>query len=613
MAGIAGVICLGKNSTSQIDNSTLNAIKAALCINDQQNGAEYLDDRVFCVNKLPLNARDNDSFFVNESLGVVCAIDGCIWASDSIRSGLIVEYKLPKTTTDHQLIPYLFKKHGKQLVDHVNGNYNLLCYDIRSGEAFLINDRLGFLPFYWFSNGACLVIGSKIECILASGLMSRIEFDQVTLAEHLHFNYPLSDHSYVKGISTLANATVLSIGPERVIQERYWRIGEDFTAQAVSRDDSFELINSALTEAVEKITGLTAGNLNFSLTGGWDSRVVLACLLPKQRSRLRCYSFGAAESDDIIIPVQISNLEKLDYRPFILDGSYLQNGFLNFARQTIELSGGTRNFKRAHYLYALKEMNKYSETLMTGIFGDEVLKMGRPQGGAVISPHALTLLDNGFDPESAMMDFQKSSTAQIPSLSSERVLEELSVRIARLRDEYRDYKTPSEKYVAFRFEINLRKYFGNEASSYNDFAWCHSPFIDHSFLKAWLKTIYAGYRFDFTQPSLRNKKLSSDLYTQLVLQRYPALADYPSSRGFSMADTKSFRGRAKILQKKYLNRKKTRDAFLTAGTDDIFEAMLSGTSKTNIFSMNSLGSLKDIRTDAISMIYWTDHIAKKFS
>ncbi len=607
------MICFGKKVTSLADPSVFLRIRSALCWSDKQQGNEYLDDRVFCVNKLPLNLLDNDRFFVNESLGVVCAIDGCIWASESMRSGLIAEHKLPNDTSDHQLIPYLFKKLGKQLVDHVSGNYNLLCYDIKSGEAFLINDRLGFLPFYWFSNGACLVFGSKIECILASGLMGRIEFDQVTLAEHLHFNYPLSDHSYVQGISTLAHATVLSIGPERVIQERYWRIGEDFTAQAVSRDDSFELINSALTEAVEKITGLTAGNLNFSLTGGWDSRVVLACLLPKQCARLRCYSFGAAESDDIIIPVQISNLEKLDYRPFILDGSYLQNSFLSVARQTIELSGGTRNFKRAHYLYALKTMNEYSDTLITGIFGDEVLKTGRPQGGAVISPHALTLLDTGFDPESARRDFQKSPTARIPSLTSDRVLDELSERIARLRKEYREYTTPAEKYIAFRFELNLRKYFGNEASSYNDFAWCHSPFIDHSFLKAWLKTIYAGYRFDFAQPRLRNKKMSSDLYTQLVLQQYPVLADYPSSRGFSMADTRSLAGRAKILQRKYLIRQKPRDAFLTAGTDDLFEAMLCRAPKTNILGINSFERLKDIRTDALSLIYWTDHIEKKYS
>ncbi len=68
------------------------------------------------------------------------------------------------------------------------------------------------------------------------------------------------------------------------------------------------------------------------------------------------------------------------------------------------------------------------------------------------------------------------------------------------------YATPNQKYYAFRFETNLRKYFGSELNSYNDFVDCYSPFTDYDFLKNLIKTTPVNKYKSFLSNNILLKK-----------------------------------------------------------------------------------------------------------
>lgn len=615
MAGIAGIISLRDRSVSELDKFVFSRMMSALKNYDDQVGKSYNDESIFCANALPVSTKHNERFVVNKQLGIVSAVDGFIHIAEDLKTKLRDENSLPSSFSEYELIPYLYKKYGPQTACHITGSFNLFCYDLNTGKTLVTNDRFGFLPLYCYRGDSFFVFGSKIECILASGLCKQIDFDRVTITEHLFFNYPLSENTYIKGIETLSNATTLTIGHNAIKQDKYWSIGDDFTQYGLSAKDSFDLVDSSLHHAIEKTASTTEGKLNFSLTGGWDSRVVLAYLLPEYLDRLHCYSFGARDSDDIQIPLMMAGKEKLNYTPFILDDRYLRDSFLPAARKTIELSGGTRNFKRAHYLYAIQKLGLISDTLITGIFGDEVLKVGRPQGGAVLSKHTIAMIDHDFDTDDVIAEYARSQLSSLPGYSDKAVVDEFSYRISELKHQFNDYSTLSEKYIALRFEINLRKYFGNEASSYNDYVYCHSPFIDYGFLKEWLKTKYAGQRFEFSSSDLKTKKQSSDLYTKLVMRRYPALAHYPSSRGYSMSDTWTLVGRSKVLFRKYIRRTDSpKDGFNTSATEELFESMLKKeiTRSDCPIDLSFLENGSTIKTDALSLAYWMHQVRKKY-
>lgn len=615
MAGITGIVAFNHSFRLGFEEAVFGRMMDALRLDGRQIGSSFRNDSVFCANALPLCTSNNNRLIVNRQLGIVCAVDGCIRIPEEQLNSICRTHDLTALTSEYDALPYIFKTYGNNTSQHIIGSYNLFCYSQQTQQALVTNDRFGFLPMYCYSDDRYFIFASKIECILASGLCRKIEFDRATIAEHLLFNYPLSDNSYIKQIRLLPNAACFTFGANSLAKEQYWSIGNDFTLSGLSDHDSFDLLDHSLSKAVDQTISHREQILNFSLTGGWDSRVVLSYLLPVFRQKLNCYSFGARASADITVPHEIAQRENLDYTPFVLDDGYLRDIFLPTAKQTIELSGGSRNFRRAHYLYAIKNMGTLSDTLITGIFGDQVLKVGRPQGGVVLSSKTIELLNHNFSHDFAFGEITRALSVLHPSFVDYEVIDELGSRIDDLKKKFQGYATLPEKYVAFRFEINLRKYFGNEASSYNDFVFCHSPFIDYNFVKAWLSTKYAGQRFDFSSSYLWNKQRSSALYTKLVMKHYPTLANYPTSRGFSMAETTSAKGWIKILHRKYCSKKeKPIGGFNTEGTEKEFKAMfeneLGGSS--DMFSLHNLKQGSNIEADALSLRYWMHYIEKKY-
>ncbi len=611
MAGIIGIVSLKGEllfKEEKMFNPMLDILK-----NDKKQIYElYRDLYVFCATVLPLSSSEQDHLIINEEREIIIALEGYIFIPKEIKNELNIIYPALNKDNDYEYLPYLYKKYGNKILEIINGSYNLFLYDKKSGKCLLANDRLGFYPLYYYSNNKYLIFSSKIEGILSSGYMSKIEFDNVTFAEHLFFGYPITDNTYIKDVFTLPNATLLEIENGKMKQSKYWQIGDDYNTNHLSKIQSFEAINFALDSAIKKIASLS-NKIACSITGGWDTRVVLSYLLPDYREQLYCYSFGSIDSLDIIVPQSITKVENLQYTPYILDNQYLERNFLTEAKTTIELSGGTRNYKRTHYLYAIKNLAIHSKYLLTGIFGDEVLKYGKPKGGTVINKNAVAMITSNFSSELIGENYTNSPIYGIPVFSNQQCLKDFEYRIDCLKCLFEDYDQLQDKYLAFRFEINLRKYFGNEASSYNDYLWCLSPFIDYEFIKTWLTTIYAGNLFPFKKPSLKTSQLSIELYTKLVMNNYPSLSAYPSTRGFSIADYLSLEGKLKIFYHKYIKKSKySGDAFFTKDTDNIFYNNLLKNIPFEIKYINNIPKESYFFSDILSLTYWINIIKERY-
>ena len=511
----------------------------------------------------------------------------------------------------YENIPKLFDKYGIDYVKCLKGSFNLLSYDQNHHQASIVNDRFGFYPLYFFESDQHLVVSSKISGILSSGLLSEARIDHASILEHLVFNYVVTDNTYIQGIRTIPGASQLIFSPDKTEIRRYWEIREAFDSKSLSKGDSFELIHSELSKACKGILSQTSDMLNLSFTGGWDSRLVLSYFNPTNSHRLKLYSFGAPNSPDIEIPRRITEKEGLDYTPLVLDSQYLDKDFLKYAKQTILLSGGTRNYKRAHYLYGVMSVSKHSRHLITGIFGDEVMKVGKPSGGEVISRAIIDLIDVGFKIAPSMFEREAHIVASLFSGNTEQIIDEMIARVQSIGDMLSIYNTKAEKYCAFRFTVNLRKYFGFEASSYNDFVFCHSPFIDMDFFNAYMSTSFAGFRYEFKPQSYLVKKQTTDLYAKLTMRNCPRLAEYESDRGYSMKDSQSAYRSLKILKDRLMKPKRGFDAFNTRSTDVLFREFIQNEYASDL--RDSFNGYNQIDEKTLSLIYWSQVMRQKVS
>ena len=611
MAGIAGIISK-KRTNSQFD-AVLSRMLDKLRFDGNQVSNKFESPTVCFCNVVPIAQTDNINFIHDQKHDIFCVVDGFIFVSEEERELLNKDNGVSADLSNHNLIPNLYKRYGQDIVNHLTGSYNIFIYDRQQNTSLLFNDRLGYLPLYIFEDDNVLVFASKIESILASGLMGSIDFDHTTIAEHLFFNYPISDHTYIKNINTLPDASIVQINDQVITNRHYWDVSELFGLDSLNKKQSIEAIDTGLKVAIDKFFDVSSNPINFSITGGWDSRVVLSYLLPMYTSRFKSYSFGAPAAPDITVPQHIANSEGFNYTPFLLDQQYLDNHFLEDAKNTIMLSSGTRNYKRTHYVHTVKQIGKNSPWLLTGIFGDEVFKVGKPQGGAVISKNAVDLIATNFNISNTLQRFLQSNILNLFADDSNHILNELEGRLSTFSKRFSQYTTLGEKYFAFRFSVNLRKYFGNEVNSYNDFVWCYSPFIDFDFLKTFAKTKYMVSRFDFVKPKLGWQAQSSWLYYELTRRNKDSLTKYQSSRGFSMRDTSSLFGMLKIIYKKRIQKKFSQnpDAFNTKTFNDTFNNLIIGKHKNNPFFINENASVS--KEDYLTLFYWCNNIKELYS
>ena len=614
MAGIAGIILKGSWSEKESPRKVFASMMKKLSVSDSQTNRIFTAADVCFGNVVPVSCRKNDHFQYNDELGIHAAIDGLVFVDSHERSYLSKRYAIDDNLPDCSYLPFLYAHYNKEFAAHISGWFNIFIYDEQRKSSLLINDRLGFLPLYCYESDLYFIFASKIEAILNSGLVPTIKPDAVTIAEHLFFNYPLSDHTYIENIHILFNAECLVFRQNKITRTKYWSIRELYDYPPADKNESFRLIDQGLRQAIRKIPDKDGHKLNVSLTGGWDSRVVLSYLLPEHKDKLKLYSFGAAGSDDIAVPQTIARKESLDYTPYVLDQNYLDRCFMPEALKTIALSNGTRNYKRTHYLHAIRKISEISPFLVTGIFGDEVFKVGQPGGGDVFSKNTVELLQSDFDIDYAMKLFSNASISNCLQCDSKDLADAFRARLKSLKDQMDDFDTVSRKYYSLRFEYNLRKYFGSEANSYNDFVFCFSPFIDRDFLENFARTRYFGIHYPFDTNSIRLKKRSTRLYHDIVHLNYMPLTAYNSGRGYSMKDATTLPGNLKILYRKYFKNRKWGDAFNTKPTDTLFRTFLKTKGITSeILKMPDNYRIGVDYPGLLSLIYWIGTIEEKYA
>lgn len=580
----------------------LNSFKMSV----HQQYAEYTDKRVWLC-AIPKHQQTiEEVFYYDDKNELVVAVDGvCRVASEHHNK---ISRKLPWSSQEAHIrgISELYLRYKENCIDMLEGTFNIIIYNVAEDKLMCGNDIFGFYPMYYHETSMCIALSSRLEAIVASGLLNEIEFDVASFVEQLIFKYNLSDYSNIKDVRILPNASLLTVSMGNSSIARYWKIEDKLEKRSLNRTQSFELFDASLREACVKLMNLNNRSVNVSLTGGWDSRLVLSYLKKDFKDRISLYSFGAPNAPDITLPQQIAEREGLRYTPFMLDQSYLENEFETSAHHTVIQSEGARNFKRTHYVNTIEKISMDSSYLITGIFGDQIIKNGKPSGSTVVSKRIINLIESNFRPYNQLcMDLNEAAAIVEKYLGSNQqdIADSVLSRLDKTFESYRNHKNSSLSMFVFQFSINLRKYFGNEAASYKSNSYCLSPFIDKQFIHDYFLTVFAGFRHPFVSNNYLSKYKSTKLYADLIRKNCPSLLDYQTSRGYTMKDVYSAKGAISIFTKRK-EKSPIKDAYNTFITERLFKKMA-------VNRFESIGLIEDSVNyidDLLTLAYWKNYI-----
>ncbi len=266
-----------------------------------------------------------------------------------------------------------YEKKGDRCFEDLNGLFSGLLIDRRRARAFLFNDRYGIERIYVHERGGAVYFASEAKALLSVFPELR-SFDDEGLAQYLAFGCTMGDRTLFRGIDLLPGASRWRFGPQglesksRYFTPSQWETQEPLTEQQYEAElgETFQRILPRYTEHGESV--------GISLTGGLDTRMVMACL-PDSDTPHPCYTF-VGESGltlDSRIAARVAADRGLEHRPLRIHSDFLRD-FGSHLDQTVYVTDGCAGATASHEIYFNAQARQLSPIRLTGNFGSEILR-----------------------------------------------------------------------------------------------------------------------------------------------------------------------------------------------------------------------------------------------
>lgn len=265
-----------------------------------------------------------------------------------------------------------FAVHGVAALENLSGNFALLLWDGRLSTFHIVTDCTGVFPVYEFKESNALLIGSHPD-ILASAAGQQENLDEVSLAEFAVTSSVSPPFTYYRNIRAVGRAMTLSVTIARnetptVTRRCYF----PFRYQGCSTDreeDLAEQLAAAFRNAVALRSSPRLGRCAVALSGGLDSRAVLASLAPGTKAF--AFTLYDAENAELRSASALARAAGVEFyarqRPFEY---YADNAELG-----MRVAGGMGTIANNHFLGTLSWLREQgAETFLTGCYCDYLFK-----------------------------------------------------------------------------------------------------------------------------------------------------------------------------------------------------------------------------------------------
>ena len=211
---------------------------------------------------------------VAEGGQVAIAYNGEVYNFAELRGELAGLGQRFASDTDTEVVLRAYLQWGIGCLDRLGGMFAMAIYDARSGEAYLVRDRLGIKPLVYAQLGDRLVFGSEIRAVLACGEVPR-ELSISAAWDYFTYGYVPTPQTIYEAVNKLPPGCYLRRGADGQAElHRWWEAAfGDGAAEPVAAE-------SAGAELARRVDAAVAGQLvadvptGCYLSGGLDSSIV---------------------------------------------------------------------------------------------------------------------------------------------------------------------------------------------------------------------------------------------------------------------------------------------------------------------------------------------------
>ena len=201
-----------------------------------------------------------------------------------------------RSNCDTEVIIAAYLKWGIRCVERFNGMFAIALYDRDTQEIYLIRDRIGKKPlYYWYEDGN-LVFASELKPIMKCPEF-RGEIERRVLSRYLFQQYINAPESIYQRVYKLEPGGILRFSEGEIKTWKYWdvkKVYHEALQDLTDYEDAKEELKETLKKAV-KARMIADVPLGSFLSGGYDSSLVTAMAQECSESPVKTFSIGFHE------------------------------------------------------------------------------------------------------------------------------------------------------------------------------------------------------------------------------------------------------------------------------------------------------------------------------
>jgi asparagine synthase (glutamine-hydrolysing) len=270
--------------------------------------------------------------------------NGEVYNYKEIRVELEAKGHKFRTASDTEVVLRSYLEWGIQSVQKFIGMFAYAIYDKKEDNVYLVRDRVGVKPLYYYSYKSDFGFGSELK-VFSEYPDFKKEIDVSALSDYFYSGYISAPKSIFKNVHKILPGSYIQyeIGAEKITEQKYWEVSKQSNSNTFAQNK--EELRDLLADSFHYrlISDVPVGVF---LSGGFDSTIVTSILQSNLNTKLDTFTMGFynKEYDEAPQAKQIAKYLGTNHHEYYIDGqeaiNILENDYINIYDEPFGDSSG---------------------------------------------------------------------------------------------------------------------------------------------------------------------------------------------------------------------------------------------------------------------------------
>lgn len=204
-----------------------------------------------------------------------------------------------KSGSDTEVILKIFDHYGVEGISKLNGMFALAIFDSNKDKLYLVRDRLGVKPLFYYQNGRKIIFGSEVQAVLEYPGLPK-EYNLEIIGNYFTNGYVSSFDSIYSKIKKIENGSILTVDLKSGESEtsKYWNLDNNHNEYINDYSEAYEAFDALLDSSINYrlIADVPVG---LFLSSGLDSNLILNSYLKQTNDSIETYTLKSLDFREV--------------------------------------------------------------------------------------------------------------------------------------------------------------------------------------------------------------------------------------------------------------------------------------------------------------------------